>query len=241
MPTRSDARGGAPRTVPDPDAQLHRDAARRQRAYNEAQERQIAQRSAPASGPIFPNVGHPGVLESMIPVWGAGREALADAHDGEYAQAIGNAVMAATDFVPAKAMGAGLLRGAVKVRGPHVWRTKPWERAEGAREWMGRIGHLRPGEHGHHWLIPQGGWGKHVPDFIKNQPWNAYGREPVVHGRIHGRYTVDGQKLPRYGSVERVVRGTPPWAATGVVTTPAGVGRASESNSRGRQRKANEP
>ncbi len=231
MPSGSFERGGSPRSVPDPDAERHREAGRRQRAYNDEQERRAGAVARERAGIRLPDVGHPSALESMIPVWGAGREALADAHDGNYVQAAGNLAMAVTDVVPAKAALTGLAKGAFKVGGTHVWRNRIWEE-ENTRQWLGRKGHLKPGEHGHHWLIPQNGWGRHVPDAIKNQPWNNYGREPVVHGRIHGRYTVDGQKLPRYGPAERVIKGTPPWAGAATVTTPAGGMRANEAGQR---------
>jgi hypothetical protein len=93
-------RGDQSRSVPDRDERLHREAARRQQAYNERQEAAIARkRPRPTS---FPDVGHPNEVEALIPVWGAGREALADAHDGDWLGAVGNGVMAVTDIVPAK-------------------------------------------------------------------------------------------------------------------------------------------
>lgn len=115
-----------------------------------------------------------------------------------------------------------------------MWRTTPWEKAEGVREWLGRTGHLEAGQSGRHWGIPQGGWGKSVPDAIKNQPWNIIGLDAVTHGRIHGRYTVDGVKPPRFTAAERVLRGTPNWAKVAPLTTPAGAARAHEANQRRR-------
>ena len=219
------ARGDQPRSVPDPYAKAHATAARTQRAYNARQVAELEPRRAnkgpigKARGPNWaPDVGHPGTLESLAPIWGSGREALADLHDGDYLGAVGNGVMAASDVVLAKAVLTGLYKGALKIGGSHAWRSKPWDEVPGVRKWMGEKGHLKPGQHGHHGLIPQNGWGKAVPDFIKNQPWNIKGLNPVTHGRIHGRYTVDGVKLPRFNPVERVWHGTPAWtkpAATG--------------------------
>jgi hypothetical protein len=226
------ARGDQPRSVPDPDKQRHEDAARRQRAYNERQEAELSRKKAQNSGLRFPDVGHPNELEALVPIWGAGREALADAHDGDWVGALGNGVMAVTDVVPAKAVVGSVLKGAVKVGGPHVWRAKPWDKVDTARKWLGDKGYLKPGEHGHHWAIPKGGWGKNVPDWVKNQPWNIIGLDAVTHGRIHGPYTVDGVKLPPYGDVERVIRGTPHWAKAAPVTTPAGAVRSHEASRR---------
>jgi hypothetical protein len=228
------ARGDEPRSVPDPDKRLHEEAARRQRAYNERQEAVAMARGKARATSVFPDVGHPNEWEALIPVWGAGREALADAHDGDVLGAIGNGAMAVTDIVPAKAVGGAVLKGAVKIGGSHVWRTKPWDKAQGVRQWMGEVGYLKPGEHGHHWAIPKGGWGKSVPDWVKNQPWNIVGLDAVTHGRIHGRYTVDGVKLPRYGRAERLLRGTPDWSKAAMVATPAGVARSAEASGRRR-------
>lgn len=178
-------------------------------------------RATIARGPNWaPDVGHPSAVESLAPILGSGREALADLHDGDYLGAAGNGVMAITDVALAKAVLTGVGKGALKFGGSHAWRSKPWDKVPGVRRWMGDKGLLKPGEHGHHGIIPQNGWGKAVPDFIKNQPWNIKGLDPVTHGRIHGRYTVDGVKLPRFNPVERVWRGTPTW------TKPAAAGAA---------------
>lgn len=211
------ARGDQPRSVPDPDKELHEQAARRQRAYNEAQESQIAQRIRSTSAK---SIGHPGEWEALVPIWGPGREAIADAQDGDVLGAIGNGVMAVTDIVPAKAVAGAVAKGAFK-SGTHVWRTKPWEKAQGVRQWMGEKGYLKPGEHGHHWAIPKGGWGKDIPDWVKNHPWNIVGLDPVTHGRIHGRHTVNGVKLPQFSVPERFIRGTPDWFKATAVGVPA--------------------
>lgn len=159
----------------------------------------------------------------MVPVWGSGREALADLHDGDYLGAVGNGAMAASDLALAKGLLTAAGKGAVKISGTHVWKTKPWDETPGVRKWLGEKGYLKPGEHGHHGLVPQNGWGKSVPDFIKNQPWNIKGLDAVTHGRVHGPYTVDGVKLPRFNPIERVWHGTPTW------TKPAAASMAGDS------------
>lgn len=72
------------------------------------------------------------------------------------------------------------------------------------------------GEHLHHWLIPNNGWGKHVPDYIKNTPWNLNSIPKDVHGMIHG--TIKGGK--KYSIIESIYYQTPAWAKT----TTIGVG-----------------
>ena len=119
--------------------------------------------------------------------------------------------MAVSDLALVKGAVVALGKGAVKVGGSYAWRAKPWEEVQGVRKWLGEKGYLKPGEHGHHGLIPQNGWGKAIPHYIKNQPWNIKGLDPVTHGRIHGRYTVEGVKLPRFSLAERVWHGTPTW------------------------------
>jgi hypothetical protein len=44
------------------------------------------------------SVGHPGFAESLIPVWGSGREAVADYQEGDYVGAALNGVLAASDM-----------------------------------------------------------------------------------------------------------------------------------------------
>lgn len=230
------ARGDQPRTVADPDAALYEATARRQREYNARQETEMERRRATANKRDetrrnrlfaeaetgeFPDAGHPGALESLIPIWGSGREALADFHDGNYIGAAVNGALAVSDAIPAKAIVGTLAKGGIKV-GKTAWRAKPWEAkrgVEGVRDWMTRKGFARPGQPVHHWAIPQGGWGRRVPDWFKNQLWNLKPLEGAVeHGRIHGPYTVDGVRLPQFGPVERFVRGTPDWAKAGQVS-----------------------
>ncbi len=66
------------------------------------------------------------------------------------------------------------------------------------------------GQHVHHGLIPNGGWGKAFPDFIKNQPWNLkFTETPLEHIRIHGQSHKFG--LPQFNVVQRYFYGTPTW------------------------------
>ena len=227
------ARGDQPRSVPNPDAAAHARAAHAQRADNERQAAEIEARRTGARPPAMPagpswapEVSHPGAVESLIPIWGSGREALADLHDGDYLGAAGNGAMAISDLALVKGLVVDGLKGAAKISGSHAWHSKPWDDVPGGRAWMGEKGHLKPGQHGHHGIIPQNGWGKAVPDFVKNQPWNIKGLDAATHGRIHGRYTVDGVKLPRFNPVERVWHGTPIWTKPAAAGAVGGAVRA---------------
>lgn len=42
------------------------------------------------------------------------------------------------------------------------------------------------GEQLHHWFIPNNGWGKYLPNAIKNQPWNLNAMNTYEHGLVHG-------------------------------------------------------
>ena len=51
-----------------------------------------------------------------------------------------------------------------------------------------------------------------VPNWIKNQPPFIHCMaDAVQHGRVHGPYTVDGVKLPRFNFAQRFLQGTPDW------------------------------
>jgi len=199
------ARGGQPRSVPDPDAAAYEEMIWRQRALNARHDEPETSKEDDYWS------SHPGALESMVPVWGSAREAIADAKEGDVGGAVLNGVLAVTDLAPGAALlktaGKGAIKGAAKWGGSHTWKA--------TRSWMGRRGLIEKGMEGHHALIPNGGWGKKVPEVIKNQPWNITALPKEAHRRIHTRY--GGQ--PRYGVVERTWVGTPTWgkATTGLI------------------------
>jgi hypothetical protein len=166
---------------------------------------------------------HPGALESMIPIWGSGKEALADLEDKNYVGAAVNAGLAVSDVMLAKAVVGGLAKGGLKLAGPYVWRMHP-KQGQGARQWLGDKGFVKPGQPAHHWWIEQK---SKVPDWIKNQPpFIKPTRDAVEHGRIHGPYTVDGVKLPRFNDAQRLWYGTPQWAKAAYVSSAGHSGAA---------------
>lgn len=136
------------------------------------------------------------------------RDARAKWEAGDRGQAVLDGLAGVADVTVGGSIVRGLLRGEVKIQGPHKWRTKPWEEGRGARQWMGDKGILKPGQHGHHAIISHKGLGKLVPDLVKNQPWNIKGTEsPEIHGRIHGPY----KGKPQFGFAGRYWYGTPAW------------------------------
>ena len=214
--TGSYERGDSPRSVPDPlDADMRRMEAQ-QRAYNQRQEADAARRrdASRSDAPASPSTDywskHPGTLESLVPVWGSAREAVADWREGDEVGAALNGLAAVTDLAGGTVLVKGLVKGGVKVGGSHAWRA--------TRDWMGKKGVLRKGQPGHHWLAEQNdGWGKYVPDAIKNQPWNVKGM-PSDHVHIRFRGAHDGQ--PKFNAAQRFWYGTPTWWKAGVATVP---------------------
>jgi len=142
-------------------------------------------------------VGSPGTLEGFIPVWGAGRQAINDFQTGHYVWGTVNTVVAVSDVFLVKAAATGIAKGAWKV-GSHSWRA--------TRAWMGKTGRAKARQQVHHWAIPQGRWGRHVPNALKNQPWNLM---PMKNSLFH--QSVHGIGRTPFGPVEQLIYGTPSW------------------------------
>lgn len=199
------ARGGQSRSVPDQGAADYAAMVERQKRTNARQEAGYWST-------------HPGVAESLVPVWGSAREAIADAHEGDVVGAVGNGLLAVTDLAPGAFVAKGIAKGGAKMAGSHTWNA--------TRKYMGKRGMLAPGQHGHHGIIPQGGWGKAFPDGFKNQPWNITGTAtPEIHGRIHGRY----KGKPQFTVVQQYRYGAPNWAKAAHVWIPTRAVTATDS------------
>ncbi len=148
---------------------------------------------------------HPGLAESLVPVWGSAREAVADAYDGDYAGAVGNGVLAAVDLIPGTAMARTGTRTVKYLEkfGPLSGRTADWK---AVRHWMGQQGYAGAGQPVHHLIEKNGALGKQIPDWLKNSPLNTMPMsDAVTHGRLHGKYL----GLPQFNVAERVSAGTP--------------------------------
>lgn len=196
---------GEPRSVPDPVGEQYNEMIR--------QERLKRQRAEAAAARQTPNsVGHPGFAESLIPVWGSGREAVADFQEGDYTGADLNGALAASDLFLAGSIANGIAKGGVSVA-TNVAKKAPYAWKEEVRPWMIKQGYVKPRQHGHHWAIPQNGWGKSVPEWLKNQPWNIKAMpEGPAGAQMHGRMTNSYEGQPKFNAVERYVYGTPTWS-----------------------------
>jgi hypothetical protein len=205
----------------------------RRRAETIQRDKLLGDRLFSFAEPEARKVGHPGPLESLWPIWGSGREAIADFEDHNYLGGAFNTGLAASDVVIAKAALGGLAKGGLKMGGKYVWRNAPWEE-ESMRQWMGKQGFLKPGQPGHHWWLEQK---SSAPDWLKNQPLFIKGtKDAVEHGRIHGPYTVNGVKLPQFNAAQRFMAGTPDWWKALNVSIPGHAGTAvgrSKSDSSG--------
>jgi len=166
--------------------------------------RAVSARQTPSAADQ-PHVPH-GVIDSIAAgvahVLNGPRAARREIEQGHLVRGIVDGAAAAADLQLSREVLGGLRRGAFKLDGSHT---------HGAtRKWLGKMGLAAKGQHAHHALVPNGGWGKLVPNAIKNQPWNYKMTEtPLHHIRIHSRSLKAG--LPRFNAVERYVHGTPTW------------------------------
>lgn len=174
------------------------------------------------------SVGHPGVVESLIPVWGSGRQAVADFQEGDYTGAALNGALAASDLFLAGSVAKGLAKGGLYMVKGTIGEDAAKSAWKAVRKDMGDRGLLEKGQHGHHWAIPQRGWGKSVPPEIRNHPLNIKPMQsPETHWRIEHRV---GTK-PRFNPAQRYWYGTPDWAKVGTGTAvghPAAAARAGQ-------------
>ena len=116
-------------------------------------------------------------------------------------------------------VGGGLLNGLLKGAGKLSTSTLYKESLREYRT-LNKVPGKKSGNYQevHHWAIEaNGSVGKHIPDWIKNQPWNYNAVPKPVHDAITFR---------RYNALERWWYGTPGWALEvefGLGGTAAGV------------------
>lgn len=134
-------------------------------------------------------VGAPGPWASLIPVLDPGWAAINDFQTGNWGWGIVNTAIAASDVFLVKSLAVAVgkvgARGLAKVTGSHTWdATRKWWTRTGWREFKG--------QHAHHWLIPRNRWGKWIPGFIKNQPWNLMGMPNAAFHAMLGGLAAEG-------------------------------------------------
>lgn len=184
-------RGGQPRSVPDPDGRAYDEMVRRHREM-------MAKREAAHTprGPVDE------VAAGIVRALNGPRQARREVEQGHVVRGLVDGATAAADLQLSRGVIRGILRGQVKLGGSHSHKQ--------TRKWLGQKGLAEKGQHAHHALIPNGGWGKAVPDAVKNQPWNYKMMEtPLHHTRIHGASRKFG--LPQFNPLERYWHGTSTW------------------------------
>lgn len=77
-----------------------------------------------------------------------------------------------------------MVKGAIKFGG-HSWGA--------TSSWFAKHYGVEAGQQVHHWLIPRNGWGKIVPNAIKNQPYNLMAMSKELHQEIHYGLTLFGK------------------------------------------------
>jgi RHS repeat-associated protein len=148
---------------------------------------------------------HVGAWESLIPIWGSGRQAYYDFSEGRYVWGTVNTALAASDVFLVRSLTTALGKGIFKVGGSHSWpAVSKWLTKRGWREF--------PGQEMHHWLFHQNeGLGRYVPDAIKNEPWNLM---PMPSRMFH--LGLHGKGLGAMSGLEAMWYGTPGWARAAV-------------------------
>lgn len=155
--------------------------------------------SAPPDGPHGPVDA---IAAGIAHVLDGPREARREVVRGHVFRGLIDGATAAADLEFGRSAVSGIRRGSVKLSGSHSWGA--------TRKWLGRAGLAEKNQQMHHALIPNSGWGKEVPEVIKNQPWNLKATEsPLHHTRIHGRSLKFG--LSRFNAAERYWHGTSTW------------------------------
>jgi hypothetical protein len=207
-------RGDQPRSVSDPDREAYEHMMRGHRALLAQMEHgSSSEHPRPHGDPIperRPNSALDHVAAGIAHVLNEPREARRQFEQHHYGRALIDGATAAADLTLGRSIVKGIAKRQFKLLPPYSWRTKPWEAGQGVRKWMTEKGIAAKGEDVHHGIIPNNGWGKRVPDAVKNQPFNAKPMEDkLTHVRIHGNSRQTG--LPRFNAVERYHHGAPTW------------------------------
>lgn len=126
-----------------------------------------------------------------------------DFSQGNWGWGLANEALAISDTIPLRSAASALGKGVWKF-GSHTWSaTGKWLTKCGWREFKG--------QHMHHCFVPQGGWGKYIPNWLKNQPWNLMGMpDAAFHQALH-----DTGRDP-FDLLGRLWNGTPNWLAAGM-------------------------
>ena len=139
--------------------------------------------------PNRPKPSPPSMAETFIPVYGPLRGMDYAFYNGNYIQGAVYMGMAIADLALIKSVVVGLGKGCWKT-GSHTWTA--------TRRWYGKHNPLPKNTDVHHQIISRNGpFGKKIPDWIKNQPWNLN----PIYGRV-----IDGKQLTS-SQIHHVIHG----------------------------------
>ena len=127
--------------------------------------------------PNKPDFSPPSRLESFIPAYGPVKEMEYDLSHGNLLEGTLDMAVAISDML--------LLTSIVRTLGPGCWKSgsHSWS---ATRKWYGKEFNLEPHTHVHHQIIQRNGRiGRHLPDWLKNQPWNLTPIYPQIIGNTH--------------------------------------------------------
>lgn len=167
-----------------------------------------------------PDVGHPGALESFIPVYGAGRDAVAYLQEGDFPSAGVSALQATLDLaqVGTGTIAAGQAARAIG-RGVPITRWTPtYNQTYRSLRKAGIHGGRAAGQEAHH-TVPLNGQSRSVADWRNHPIWIKMLKQEQ-HRRLHGGW--DGKK--EYNALQKAWHGT-----TGGMKAAAATGAAAIS------------
>lgn len=109
----------------------------------------------------LPRVKAPGKLEQFIPIWGSSRQAINDFQEGRDIWGTVNSAFAVIDVLSITSL--------ARLFVAEAFRNAEWKAVRNA---IGKAGAVESQQQIHHWVVPRNGWGKSVPNWVKNNPLN---------------------------------------------------------------------
>lgn len=166
----------------------------------------------------FPEVG---AGESVIPIWGSGKQMINDINDGDVSGAMLNGAVAASDIFVMKSVVQGIGKGGIRML------TKNYKGWSSYRKAYGKAGFALPKQEVHHAILKRNGatsssgfnW------WLKNQQWNLMPMKPQtiegieytaaqVHQGLHGKGV-----LKNMSNWQKLIYGTPSWTKPAATST----------------------
>lgn len=155
--------------------------------------------------------------ESLMPVWGSGRQAVNDFSAGNYVWGSINSVGAVSDIF--------LIKSAATMAGKGAWKSgsATWG---ATRKWLAKRRYAQTGQHVHHGVVArevfEGTWSEKV----FNQPWNLKPLEPRPGYSMDMWHKMVEGKLPGLNPAERWWFGTPDWLRYAEISGAGRIGDA---------------